>query len=237
MKFDFRDQVIAVTGGGSGIGAAIVRALLDAHARVAVLDIREPEKSDAVFLKTNVCDSKEMAASFNALSAQDFPLCGLVQCAGITRDAMLWKLTEESWDEVLDVNLKGAFLGLKHAMPLMRQRGGGAVVNISSINGLRGKLGQANYAASKAGLVGLSKTAAKEGGRFNIRVNVVAPGLVLTPMISSLGGEVREKAIAESALGRASTPEDIAHAVLFLLSDSARMITGEVLKVDGGQYI
>ena len=135
------------------------------------------------------------------------------------------------------VNLDAAFYLLKRTIPIMRDSGEGAVVLISSINGERGKLGQANYAASKAGLLGLGRTAARELGRFGIRVNIIAPGMILTGMTEKLPKELRARAAEESVLGRLGTPEDVARACLFLASPLARHITGQVLRVDGGQLI
>jgi NAD(P)-dependent dehydrogenase (short-subunit alcohol dehydrogenase family) len=161
----------------------------------------------------------------------------LVHCAGITRDAVLWKMTDEAWGDVLRVNLDSAFFLLRHAVPLMRERGEGAIVLISSINGERGKFGQANYAASKAGLIGLGRTAARELGKFGIRVNLIAPGLIRTAMTEELSEEVIEAAIGEAALGRVGEPEDVARAALFLATPLSRHVTGQVLRVDGGQLI
>jgi acetoacetyl-CoA reductase/3-oxoacyl-[acyl-carrier protein] reductase len=138
---------------------------------------------------------------------------------------------------VLRVNLDSAFHLLRSAAPRLREGGGGSVVLISSINGERGKFGQANYAASKAGLIGLGRTAARELGSFGVRVNVVAPGLVETRMTETMPEEFKRRAIAETVLGRAATPTDVAHAVLFLCSDMSRHVTGQILRVDGGQLM
>jgi acetoacetyl-CoA reductase/3-oxoacyl-[acyl-carrier protein] reductase len=146
-------------------------------------------------------------------------------------------MSDDEWGAVLGVNLTGAFHVLRAVAPGMVAAGFGRVVNVVSINGLRGKFGQANYAASKAGLVGLTKTAARELGPKGVTVNAVAPGMVLTEMALALAPELRQKALDESALKRLPEVEDVANAVLFLLSDAARAITGEVLKVDAGQYI
>jgi NAD(P)-dependent dehydrogenase (short-subunit alcohol dehydrogenase family) len=150
---------------------------------------------------------------------------------------MFWKLSDEDWSDVLRVNLDAAFFLLRAAAPHLRSSSRGAVVLISSINGERGKLGQSNYSASKAGLIGLAKSAARELGRDGARVNVIAPGFIETAMTESLPESVREKAIEESVLGRVGQPEDVAGAVLFLCSDLSRHITGQVLRVDGGQLI
>jgi NAD(P)-dependent dehydrogenase (short-subunit alcohol dehydrogenase family) len=148
---------------------------------------------------------------------------------------MLWKLHVEDWNAVLRVNLSGAWFLLRAMVPHMRAAGDGSVVLVGSINGARGKIGQSAYAASKAGVVGLAKSAARELGHFGVRVNVVAPGFVETPMTAPLADEFRAKAIAETSLGRVAHPDDVVGAILFLLSQSARHVTGHVLNVDGGQ--
>jgi NAD(P)-dependent dehydrogenase (short-subunit alcohol dehydrogenase family) len=158
-----------------------------------------------------------------------------VHCAGITRDGVVWKLSPEHWSEVLRVNLDSAFHLLRLLVPRMRAAGSGSVVLLASINGERGKFGQANYAASKAGLIALGKSAARELGGFGIRVNSVAPGWIETEMTRNLPDDFRQRAIAETALARLGSPEDVAGAVLFLCSPLASHITGQVLRVDGGQ--
>jgi 3-oxoacyl-[acyl-carrier protein] reductase len=162
---------------------------------------------------------------------------GVVCNAGITRDGVVWKLTGDAWDEVLRVNLKGAFAYCHAAAPVFRAQRSGRVVTIASINGLRGKFGQANYAASKAGLVALTKTLARELGSAGATVNCVAPGMVETELVATLPPEIRQKAEHESALGRIANPDDVASVVTFLCSARARHITGAVIKVDGGQYM
>lgn len=159
----------------------------------------------------------------------------LINNAGISRDHVLWKMSEAEWDEVLGINLKGAFNYLRAAAPILRLQKNGKVVNVSSINALRGKAGLANYAASKAGVIALTRTAARELGPANVNVNAVAPGLVETPLTASLSEEVRAQALRESALGRLGQPEEIADVILFLCSEQARHITGQVIVVDGGQ--
>jgi acetoacetyl-CoA reductase/3-oxoacyl-[acyl-carrier protein] reductase len=233
-----RGKVALVTGGSGGLGSAIVRLLLRAGAEVISMD--RPGLPAAEGARSLPCDLADRDAIVAQL-AEFRRLCPrlhiLVHCAGITRDALLWKMEDEDWSDVMRVNLDAAFHLLKRAVPIMRESGEGAVVLISSINGERGKLGQANYAASKAGLLGLGRTAARELGRFGIRVNVVAPGMILTGMTEKLSEEVRARAAEESVLGRLGTPEDVARAVLFLASPLARHVTGQVLRVDGGQLI
>ena len=232
-------KAFVVTGGRSGIGQAVVNGLLGHGASVCSLDVSAPADAGGGALEV-VCDVTDPAAvdaAFAAAAERFGGLDGLVQCAGITRDGLLWKLSEEDWGQVIDVNLTGSFHVMKSAVPYLRARGGGAMVNVTSINGMRGKFGQSNYAASKAGLIALTKTAARELGTFDIRVNAVAPGLVQTPMTADLPEAFVQKALDEAALKRLTEAEDVAAAVLFLLSDLARQITGETLRVDAGQYM
>lgn len=233
-------RVHLVTGGGAGIGAAVVARLLADGGFVASLDVcpaDRPENDRFLSLSCDVTDPAAVDAAVDAVVERFGGLDAVVQCAGVTADGVLWKLDPDDWRRVLGVNLDGAFYVLRAAVPALRARGRGAVVHITSINGERGKFGQANYAASKAGLIALTKTAARELGRFGIRVNAVAPGLVRTAMTASLPDEVVERAREESALGRVAEPEDVAAAVAFLLADEARQITGVTLRVDGGQYM
>jgi 3-oxoacyl-[acyl-carrier protein] reductase len=161
----------------------------------------------------------------------------LATCAGINRDAVIWKMSAEEWDAVIDVDLSGTFHYCQAVAPIFREQRYGKIVTISSINGLRGKVGQVNYAAAKAGVIGLTKALAKELARSHVNVNAVAPGFILTPMTAAMPAEAREAAIGEIPLGHAGTPEDVAALVAFLCTERARHITGEVIKVDGGQYI
>jgi 3-oxoacyl-[acyl-carrier protein] reductase len=238
--FDLEERVVLVTGGRSGIGAAIVSRLRAAGALAASLDVAgvtEEADDRRLDLTGDVRDGAAVGRCVQEVEARFGGLDGLVQCAGITADAVLWKLTDAQWDDVLDVNLGGAFRVMRAVAPLLRARGGGSIVNVTSINGLRGKFGQSNYAASKAGLIGLTKTAARELGAFGVRVNAVAPGMVRTAMTASLAPEFVAKAVEESVLNRIAEPDDVADAVLFLLSDRARQITGTTVRVDAGQCI
>jgi NAD(P)-dependent dehydrogenase (short-subunit alcohol dehydrogenase family) len=228
-----------VTGSGGAIGGAVARALLDAGARVAGLDLpgREPPRG-AEAVPCDLADSGSLrGAVADAAERLGGSLHAVVHCAGITRDAVLWKASEEDWDAVLRVNLDAGFLLLRETVPLLRGAGSGSVVLVSSINGERGKFGQSAYSASKGGLNALARTAARELGRFRVRVNAVAPGFVATPMTEGLPEDVRRRAVDETVLGRPGTPEDVAHVVLFLCSDLSRHVTGQVIRVDGGQLI
>ncbi len=231
MRFEAKRAVI--TGGSRGIGRCIAQRLLREGARVHVFDRVAGEAPGAAFHTVDVDDPASVA---RAVASLDGEVDLLVNNAGITRDRTLMKMTDDEWHAVVDTNLGGAFYMLRAVAPLMAARGGGRVVNISSINALRGKFGQANYTAAKAGMIGLTKTAARELGRKGITVNAVAPGMVLTDMARSLPAEALERSRAETALGELATPEDVAAAVLFLLSDDAAAITGQVLQVDAGQY-
>lgn len=239
--FDFSGRVAWVTGAGRGIGLAVAKQFAARGARVVGIDVSANDAMHAVCTRVVELDVSGFTAVERA--AQELAAGGLapdilVNNAGIAKDRVLWKLTEADWNQVLDVNLKGAFNFLRHAAPLMRETGrGGSIVNISSINGLRGKFGQTSYSASKAGLIGLTKAAARELGRDAIRVNAVAPGMVMTDMTQGVPLEARQAALTESLLGRLAHPDDVANAVLFLSSPLAGHITGQVLQVDGGQYL
>lgn len=232
---DFTGRVAVVTGGARGIGLAITRALLSYGAEVHVFDMAPGEGAEAYhFHKVDIADSSSVAEAVSLLPS---PVSLIVNNAGITRDRSVLKMSDDEWQSVLSVNLTGAFKVVRALAPAMREAGYGRIVNITSINGIRGKFGQANYSSSKAGLIGLTKTLARELGPRGITVNAVAPGMVMTEMALALPEEFLAKAREESVLPELAKPEDIANAVLFLLSDAARMITGEVIRVDAGQYI
>jgi len=242
-------KVALVTGAGRGIGAAIARALAQEGCDVCLLDREENTAIDAladdirdlgrnsITVQCDVRDFEQTGQAVQRVVDELGALHVLVCNAGITRDAVVWKMTEEAWDDVVDVNLKGCFTMARAAAPVMRAQKWGRIVAVSSINGLRGKFGQANYTASKAGLIGLIKTLARELGAFGVTANVVAPGMVMTDMALSLPERLLDAALTDAALGRLAEPEDIADSVAFLCSQRARSITGEVLRVDSGQYI
>lgn len=246
MQFDASGTNVLVTGGTRGIGRAIVEAFAEAGARVAFTyrsstDEAEALKADLEDKGSDVLVFQGDAADLDAaneavegvLDAWD-RLDVLVNNAGITRDGLMLRMGEDDWDAVINTNLKSVFNFSKAAYrPMMRQRAG-AIINISSVVGVTGNPGQTNYAASKAGIIGFSKSLAKELGRRNVTVNVVAPGYVETDMTADLAEAAREAMLDAVPLGRPATPEDVAQAVLFLASPAATYITGHVLHVDGG---
>jgi len=236
---EFGGRVVVVTGGCSGIGRATAAAFAARGARVVVVDRVCPEEplEGCRYVEGDVSDFDGVGDCVQRIVADETTVDCLVNNAGISRDATLIKMTEESWDAVIAVNLKGAFNWIHHLAPHFKRAGGGSIVNVSSINGLRGKFGLSNYAAAKAGLIGLTKTAARELGRYSVNVNAVAPGLVRTPLTEELPPRFLEEAQAETVLGRLAEPDDVAGTILFLCSPLARQITGEVVRVDGGQYI
>jgi acetoacetyl-CoA reductase/3-oxoacyl-[acyl-carrier protein] reductase len=235
LQWNFSGRVAIVTGGARGIGRAITEALVAGGAEVHIFDrARDGDLPGATFHMVDIADSHAVATAVGALApSADL----LVNNAGITRDRSILKMSDDDWQAVLQVNLTGAFNLLRATAPAMVAAGYGRIVNLVSINGLRGKFGQANYVAAKAGLIGLTKTAAREFGPKGVTVNAVAPGMVLTDMALQLAEEFRQKALDESVLKHLPEVDDVAAAVLFLLSDQARMITGQVIKVDSGQYI
>jgi acetoacetyl-CoA reductase/3-oxoacyl-[acyl-carrier protein] reductase len=240
--FDFAGETAIVTGAAAGIGRAIAHALRAAGARVHGVDVNAPDDleaadEDITWHTVDLRETSDVEALVGRVLETDGAIHHLVNNAGITRDRALWKLEDADWNAVLDVNLSGAFRMLRAVARPMRAAAGGSVVQIASINGLRGKFGQSNYSASKAGIIALTRTAARELGPKGIRVNAIAPGMIETAMTKDLPPAIRDKAIAETCLARLAGPEVVADTVLFLLSSASRHITGTVLPVDGGQLV
>ncbi len=238
-----------VTGGSLGIGAAIARELARQGADVAITYRRHDTEAKKVVadvesvgrrglaVKADVANFADAQSMVDEVLRELGGLDILVNNAGINRDGVIWKMTEEQWDQVLDTNLKGCFNYARAAVGILREQKSGRIVNVTSINGLRGKFGQTNYSASKAGIIGLTKALARELGRSQVTVNAVAPGLIETDMLNDAPEKVLEAALAEIVLCSLGQPEDVAHSVAFLCSEAARHITGQVIQVDGGQYI
>jgi len=229
------NDVAVVTGGSGGIGLAIMAALAEMGATVISLDLAPP--SSGSWLACDVRDDASVARAVGNVVSTHGRIDIAVHAAGIARDAVIWKLAADDWDLVHEVNLRGAFFLIRHVIPVMRTGGSGRVILIGSINGSRGKFGASAYAASKAGLIGLAKSVSRETGRFGIRVNVVEPGWVRTPMTEALPEELRQRALDETLLGELVEPDDIAAAVTYLAGPGGRRITGQILRVDAGQYV
>ena len=245
---DFHGKNVIVTGASRGIGLALADAFAAAGANVAICATREQALQEAaqklavhggkVFTKVVDISQAQACEDFVADTVKQFgSLDILVNNAGITKDNLTVRLSEQDWDDVININLKGSFFMSKAALKVMFKKRSGSIVNISSVVGEMGNPGQANYVASKAGLIGLTKTLAKEFGSRQVRVNAVAPGFVQTAMTDSLPEDIKNKALESIPLKRFATVDDIAKAVLFLAGDDAAYITGHVLAVNGGLYI
>ena len=238
-----------VTGGSRGIGTAICLDLAANGANVALNFRKSASEAQHVVEEIQRMGRKALAIQADVSSFQDAQrmvqeviqefgsLEILVNNAGINWDGVIWKMSEEQWDAVINIDLKGTFNYCRAAAPIFREQKYGKIVNITSINGMRGKFGQTNYSAAKAGVIGFTKALAKELGRSNVNVNAVAPGFILTEMYETVPEDVKQQALAEIALGRAGKPEEVAWVVTFLCSEKSRHITGECVQVSGGQYI
>jgi len=246
---ELEGKVAIVTGGTRGIGRAIA---LDLAANGADVALNYRKSVDlaaelaetirhmgrrALVIQADVSSFDDAQSMVQQVLDEFGRLDILINNAGMNWDGVVWKMTEEQWDRVIEVDLKGTFNYTRAATPLFREQGAGKIVNITSINGLRGKFGQTNYSAAKAGVIGFTKACARDLGRYGVNVNAVAPGLIETEMVKEAPEKVREMALAEIVLGRLGLPEEVAYVVTFLCTEKARHITGQVIQVDGGQYM
>ncbi len=246
---ELEGKTAIVTGASLGIGSACALDLARNGANVAINYRKHDTEAKAICdqivamgrralaVRADVASFPDAQSMVDAVLKEFGRIDILVNNAGVNRDAVIWKMTEQQWDEALNINLKGYFNYIRAVAPLFKEQGSGKIVNITSINGMRGKFGQANYAAAKAGIIGLTKTVARELAKSNVNCNAVAPGLIETDMVKQAPEDVRQKAMAEIVLGRMGRPEEVAWVVTFLCTEKARHVTGEVIKVDGGQYI
>jgi 3-oxoacyl-[acyl-carrier protein] reductase len=244
-----KGKTAIVTGGSLGIGSAIAVGLGREGANVALNYRKHAEEAERFAGEVEAAGGKGIAVQADVTSFDDAQamvarvreafggLDILVNNAGVNRDRTIWKMSEEEWDTVIAINLKGYFNYIRAAAPVFKEQKSGKIVNVTSINGLRGKFGQSNYSASKAGIIGLTKAVAKELGAFSVNVNAVAPGLIETEMMKQAPEKVKEMALSEIVLKRLGQPDEVADVVAFLCSEKARHITGEVINVSGGQYI
>jgi 3-oxoacyl-[acyl-carrier protein] reductase len=241
-------KIALVTGAAQGIGRDIALALAADGADVAICDVNleaaqktagdiEAKGRKSLPLKANVAASAEVTSMIDQVVEKFGRIDILVNNAGITRDGLILRMKDEDWDLVLDINLKGSFLCTKAALKYMSKQRGGTIINIASIVGAMGNAGQANYVASKAGLIGLTKTIAREYANRGVTANAVAPGFIDTAMTQALSDTVKQELAKQIPLGKLGTPEDVANAVRFLASPWASYITGQVIHVNGGMYM
>ncbi len=241
-------KVALVTGGAQGIGRQIALTLANAGADVVISDVQKAGAEEtatqvteggrkSLALQVDVTSSAEVEGMVRTTVDRMGRLDILVCNAGIARDTLLIRMKEDDWNRVLDVNLKGAFLCMKAAAPILSKQRSGRIIAIASVVAVLGNVGQANYAASKAGIIGLAKTVAREYASRGITVNAVAPGFIDTAMTQALPEKVREELLRQIPLGRLGTPEDVAAVVRFLASDAAGYLTGQVIHVNGGMYM
>lgn len=238
---NFKDQIILITGGAAGIGKATAEAFNKLEGTVVIWDLNEEagsklanELGNALFQKVDVTNFDEVGSAISTIVEKYGRLDVLINNAGITMDKTLKNMDPNTWQKVIDVNLTGVFNCTRQAVPHMLEAQKGVILNASSVVGLYGNFGQTNYVATKAGVIGMTKTWARELGRKGIRVNAIAPGFIATEMVQQMPEKVIEQMVSKTPLARMGKPEDIANAYTFLASKQADFITGTVLSVDGG---
>lgn len=236
-----QDKIAIITGAAKGLGGEMAQTFAKEGAKVIAVDMAPLtyECENVEFYQLNITDSEACFALFEYAKEKYGKIDILVNNAGITRDAMTRKMTDDMWDLVIDINLKGVFNLTRYIGPFMEEMGGGSIINISSVVGEYGNIGQANYAASKAGVIGLTKTWAKEFARKGVpvRVNAIAPGYIMTDMMKTVPEDLLKKFASLTMLGRLGQPDEIAKAALFLASDESSYITGHTLSVNGGMRL
>ncbi len=243
-----KDKVTIITGAGSGIGRGTALLFAGEGAKVVVADVNRKGGEDTVneirqnggeafFALLDISNREQIKIVVNETLDKYGKIDVLINNAGIIQDALVVKMTEEQWDRVISIDLKGPFNCIQAVVGSMIEKGGGEIINVSSIVGLYGNVGQTNYAAAKAGLIGMTKTLAKELGKKGIRVNAIAPGFIITPMTSGIPEKILEMMKEKTPLKRLGKPEDVANTLLFLASDEASFINGAVISVDGGLLI
>ena len=239
------DRTAVITGGAQGIGFAIATRFAEHGARIVIGDLDEAKAkeaaasldTDAIGVGCDVASDTDVVALLDAATAAFGPVNVMVNNAGITRDATMRKMTEQQFDDVITVHLRGCWNGTRRAAGIMRETGGGSIINMSSISGKVGFVGQTNYSAAKAGIVGLSKAAAKEVAHLGVRINVIQPGLIRTAMTEAMPQQVWDQKLTEVPMGRAGEPGEIANVALFFASDLSSYMTGTVAEVTGGRYM
>lgn len=239
------DRTAVITGGAQGIGLAIASRFAANGARIVIGDLDEAKakeaaaslNADAIGIGCDVASDADVVSLLDAATAAFGSVNVMVNNAGITRDATMRKMTEDQFDDVITVHLRGCWNGTRRAAGIMREAGGGSIINMSSISGKVGFVGQTNYSAAKSGIVGLSKAAAKEVAHLGVRINVIQPGLIRTAMTEAMPKQVWDQKLAEVPMGRAGEPDEIANVALFYASDLSSYMTGTVAEVTGGRYM
>ena len=246
IETGLKDKVVIVTGAAAGIGRATAERFVTEGCKVAAWDVNEAPESAGVFQKVNVADASEVEAAVAEVVGRWGSISVLVNNAGIVRDAQLVKykngevvsqMTDEAWEAVIGVNLRGVFNCTRAVAPHMISGGGGAILSASSVACLNGNFGQTNYVATKAGVIGMTKTWARELGKYGIRANAVAPGFIKTEILATMPDKILDAMVGHTPMGRIGDPNDLAEAYLWLASDAANWVTGTVLSVDGGLVI